>query len=104
PRFAPPKELIALQQVIQSRARPESVVGAPPLQTKAGGSPEAVTSTPAIGGAPMPADVQSKMESAFGADFSQVRLHEGPFAPSVSALAATQGTDIHFAPGLYAPH
>lgn len=56
------------------------------------------------GGKTIPKDVRFKMEEAFGEDFSRVRLHEGPLAQSVGALAATQGTDIHFAPGLYAPH
>lgn len=54
-------------------------------------------------GAPMPAAVQAKMESAFGADLSAVRIHEGPQAQAMGALAYTQGTDIHFAPGQYAP-
>jgi len=54
-------------------------------------------------GQPMPADVQARMEHAFGADFSAVRIHEGQHAPSIGALAYTQGTDIHFAPGAYDP-
>lgn len=57
----------------------------------------------ATGGQPMPGDVQARMEHAFGADFSAVRIHEGPHAPSIGALAYTQGTDIHFAPGAYDP-
>jgi hypothetical protein len=57
----------------------------------------------ATGGAPMPAAVQAKMEHAFGADLSSVRIHEGPRAQAMGALAYAQGTDIHFAPGQYAP-
>jgi hypothetical protein len=45
----------------------------------------------------MPVNVQSKMEGAFNADFSDVKIHE------VGALAYAQGTDIHFAPGQYDP-
>jgi Domain of unknown function (DUF4157) len=56
------------------------------------------------GGSPMPVAVQAKMEHAFGVDFSGVRIHEGPQARAVGALAYTQGTDIHMAPGQYDPH
>jgi hypothetical protein len=55
------------------------------------------------GGAEMPGDVRGKMEAAFGTDFSQVRIHEGPQADAVGAQAYTQGTNIHFAPGQYQP-
>jgi hypothetical protein len=44
------------------------------------------------------------MEGAFGTDFSGVRIHEGPRAAALGALAYTQGPDIHFAPGQYQPH
>jgi hypothetical protein len=54
-------------------------------------------------GQPLPEDVQAKMEGAFGTDFSAVRIHEGRHAEAVGALAYTQGTDIHFAPGQYQP-
>ncbi len=52
----------------------------------------------------MPTDVRAKMEGAFGTDFSGVRIHEGPRARALGALAYTQGADIHFAPGKYQPH
>jgi Domain of unknown function (DUF4157) len=55
------------------------------------------------GGAAMPEAVRGKMETAFGADFSTVRIHEGPQAEAMGALAYTQGTDVHFAPGQYQP-
>ena len=54
-------------------------------------------------GKPMPENVQAKMEGAFGADFSAVRIHEGPRSEALGALAFTQGTDVHFAPGQYQP-
>ena len=42
---------------------------------------------------------------AFFADFSGVRVHpNSPAAPAVGALAYTQGTDIHFAPGQFSPN
>jgi hypothetical protein len=52
----------------------------------------------------LPADVRRKMESAFGADFSAVRIHVGPEASSIGALAFTYGSNIFFAPGQYDLH
>jgi hypothetical protein len=77
-----------------------------PIQAKAGGGPMAVpaaeTGTSSTG-IPMP--VQRKMEASFGADFSDVQVHAGSTdASKLGALAYTQGSDIHFAPGQYDPH
>lgn len=52
----------------------------------------------------IPDDVRQRMENAFATDFSSVRVHpESSQAPEVGALAYTQGTDIHFAPGQFKP-
>jgi ribosomal protein S18 acetylase RimI-like enzyme len=59
---------------------------------------------PKSGGWPLPRDVQKKMEGALGASFSDVRIHVGPEASSIGAIAFTWGSDIHFAPGQYNPH
>src|SRR5579871_468434 len=59
---------------------------------------------PKSGGWPLPRDVQQKMEKALGASFSDVRVHVGPEAASIGAIAFTWGSDIHFAPGQYNPH
>ena len=56
------------------------------------------------GGLPLPDDVRTKMETAFSADFSDVRVHVGREASSLGAIAYTWGTNIHFAPGQYNPH
>jgi ribosomal protein S18 acetylase RimI-like enzyme len=56
------------------------------------------------GGWPLPREIQSKMETALGANFSDVRIHVGPEAASIGAIAFTWGSDIHFAPGQYNPH
>lgn len=49
-------------------------------------------------------DVMSKMEGAFGTSFSDVNFHtESNKASEVGALAYTQGSDIHFAPGQFKP-
>ena len=48
--------------------------------------------------------VQSEVGSAFGADFSDVNIHENSGkASDVGALAFTQGNDVHFAPGQFQP-
>ncbi|MDP5280612.1 DUF4157 domain-containing protein [Sphingomonas sp. DG1-23] len=55
------------------------------------------------GGSPLPQAVLAKMEAAFEADFSQVRVHVGPQASRIGAIAFTTGNDIYFAPGRYVP-
>ena len=54
-------------------------------------------------GVMLPEEVRAKMEAALGMDFSEVRIHVGPQAASVGALAFTRGLDIFFAPGHYQP-
>lgn len=54
-------------------------------------------------GRPIPAAVLSKMEQAFKADFSDVRIFQGPQAASIGAHAFTMGSRIYFAPGQYSP-
>lgn len=54
-------------------------------------------------GRKLPDPVRAGMEAAFGADFSTVRIHVGPQAQSIGALAFTSGNDIFFAPGQYSP-
>nr|DAW02565.1 MAG TPA: protein of unknown function (DUF4157) [Bacteriophage sp.] len=52
----------------------------------------------------IPDDVKQRMEASFNTDFSDVRVHpDSAAAPEVGALAYTQGTDIHFAPGQFKP-
>jgi hypothetical protein len=66
---------------------------APPAQKKSEGS-----------GSSLPGKVQKKMENAFGADFSDVKVHPNSSkASQLKAQAFTQGNDIHFAPGKYNP-
>lgn len=76
-----------------------------PIQRKQQEEPgEEMPSSASGEGTELPDDVQAQMEASFGADFSGVRIHEGPQAASVGALAYTQGTDIHFRPGQFNPH
>ena len=55
------------------------------------------------GGRTLPQAVLAKMEAAFGADFSAVRVHVGPQASRVGAVAFTMGDDVYFAPGKFQP-
>ncbi len=59
-------------------------------------------------GEPLPDSVRSYMEPRFGADFSNVRIHTGTKAATLSkqinARAFTHGRDIYFNRGSYDPH
>jgi len=55
------------------------------------------------GGQPLPPAVLQKMEQVFQTRFNDVRIHVGHHVAAVGALALTQGTHIHFAPGHYNP-
>jgi hypothetical protein len=63
-----------------------------------------VSLQPKTGGQALPTEVRTKMEAAFGTDFSDVRVHVGHEASRIGAIAYTWGTNIHFAPGHYNPH
>lgn len=59
------------------------------------------------GGSPLPKDTRADMESAFGADFSEVRVHTDSEAhnmnESINAKAFTYGQDIYFKNGNFNP-
>jgi len=54
-------------------------------------------------GSPLPGDLQAAAERLFGGDFASVRIHVGPEAARLRALAFTLGEHIWFAPGVYDP-
>ncbi len=54
-------------------------------------------------GRALPEAVRAHMEQALGADFRDVRVHVGPQAESIGAIAFTTGADIYFAPGRFNP-
>jgi len=83
-----------LTEAIQYKTEPASSPRSPTSGAPAGGGGR---------GSPLPDDVRAKMERALGADFSSVRIHEGPEAAAVGAVAYTRGTDIYFQPGQYDP-
>lgn len=92
-------------------ARLQRTVGASPqvqrlvqLQAIADSSPRSTASLAADTARALPGNVRTKMECALGMDFSSVRIHEGPQATAMDAIAYTQGRDVHFAPGYYRPH
>src|SRR5271156_5613136 len=76
----------------------------PTIQCRPGVDAFQVDLRPKSGGWPLPRDVQAKMEAALGANFSDVRVHVGPEASAIGAIAFTWGSDVHFAPGQYNPH
>lgn len=80
---------------VQKKSAPQSRPGIEAFQ---------VDLRPKSGGWPLPRDVQAKMEAALGANFSDVRVHVGPEALAIGAIAFTGGSDVHFAPGQYNPH
>jgi hypothetical protein len=69
--------------------------------------PSIVHETLRSSGQPLDAETRSFMESRFGHDFSQVRIHTdaqaAKSARAVNALAYTVGQDVVFAAGQYAP-
>ncbi len=98
-REAAEEEEIAMSRLQRSEAAPE--VG------MEGGAASADTSA-AIesargGGSPLPGDVRREMEGAFGADFGNVRVHEGGEAADLNqrlaARAFTTGSDIFVGQG-----
>jgi Domain of unknown function (DUF4157) len=56
------------------------------------------------GASGIPKSVQTKMENTLGTNLSDVKVHQNSSkASDVGALAYTQGSDIHVAPGQYNP-
>jgi hypothetical protein len=94
----------ALQARLAQVSRAQN--GAQSIQRKSGPGVEAfrVPLREKSGGLPLPDAVRTKMEAAFSADFSDVRVHIGREASSLGAIAYTWGTNIHFAPGQYSPN
>ena len=58
-------------------------------------------------GEPIPPEEREKLETAFGADLSEARVHRdqeaGELADEADATAFTAGRDIYFASGMYTP-
>jgi len=100
----------------QSKKTPRSSRAAPaqrkleekePVQSKFSvqkSSEQSTVSPPSIGSG-IPDSMQTKMEGALNTSLSGVTVHPNSSkAAKVGALAYTQGTDIHVAPGHYSPN
>ncbi len=82
----------AVQRLVSAPAEESELFNVPDVNLPAPG-----------GGESIPDEVRSKMEGAFGQDFSDVRVHTSSAPASIDALAYTQGHDIHFSPGQFNP-
>lgn len=94
------------EAVVQRKVGEASGDGSTEARTGSAGSSNGVAETGARrpgGGQALPDATRGKMESFFGRDFSGVRVHEGQQAGALGALAYTEGTNLHFAPGQYQP-
>ena len=82
---------------VQAKSTDSPTEGSPDLQTSLNSSKG--------GGSSLSSDTQSSMGSAFGADFSKVRIHTGTEAVQMNkqlgAQAFTHGNDIYFNEGKY---
>lgn len=88
---------------------PVGGAGAVQRSTAVSGAGEcAVAVNPAVlgvigAGQPLPEQLRPQLERLVGADLSGVRVHVGPQAARIGAVAFTTGSNIFFAPGQYQP-
>lgn len=116
--LAPPQPVEVVQPEHEESSAPEQIpvpgLATPPRASSTdplGGSsvdPQTATRLASpTGGRQLPDTVRAPMESAFGADFSQVRVHHDGAAAQlsrdVSAKAFTHGNDIYFGSGTFNP-
>ncbi len=97
----PPKLAVAApaRAVDPSPTRPSA-----PLTSEASPSNHAMVNARAHDATGMTAPVRAKMERAFAQDFSSVRvIPSSARATELAARAFTEGSEIHFAPGKWAP-
>lgn len=80
----------------QRTAQPPAPRGATPVEPGA-------LRLPAGAGRPLPEAERRHMEAVFGTRLADVRIHEGPQASAIGAVAFTLGNEIHFAPGHFVP-
>jgi len=92
-------------QIVQRRAAAQQAPQ-PPMQRIAANAvlvPQTLANRASGPGQPLQPDVRQKMEALFRTSFADVRVHVGPHVAAIGALAFTQSTNIHFAPGQYDP-
>lgn len=83
--------------------RPDPLVPGPQRPTAYLVNPEILRTVLPDPGLPLPRVVLRKMETLLGADLSKVRVHTGPQAVRLGAVAFTSGHDIYFGPEQYQP-
>jgi len=102
------EEEVQTKRLVQREAAPEEEEVQTKSETsadgfKAGKGFETRLNASRGGGAPLPDQTRAFMESRFGADFSDVRIHTGSEAAklnrTISAQAFTQGKDIYLGEG-----
>ena len=74
---------------------------APPSAGPAFRLPPNIDLTRRMPGQPLPPVVQRAMESFFKTSLADVRVHVGPQASAIGAVAFTMGSDLFFAPGRF---
>ena len=100
PAAIAPKPMPGPAKPIGPPATPPPVV--PPIGTAV--ALPATFSLPArAAGQPLPHAVQARMESLFSTSFADVRIHVGPAASAIGALALTHGSQVYFAAGQFNP-
>ncbi|MEM9121501.1 MAG: DUF4157 domain-containing protein [Cyanobacteria bacterium P01_F01_bin.56] len=91
------------------QARVQTAQASPKVQAKGTGHTvpagfEQQLASKRSGGSPLSDEIRAFMEPRFGADFSNVRVHETPdLANAIQAQAFTHGQDIYFNAGKYNP-
>lgn len=87
------------KRAVNGTKHPETTPDQPSLEALRSG---AASPTPEQKGHPvdLPDAMRAKMENAFGADLSSVKLYESKTVADAGAGAVTRGTDIAFAPGM----
>lgn len=96
------------EPVVQRQAAATPAAPAPGAATSASPLSQRATIQQLFGrgdpaGQPLSAPVRTRMESSFGTDFSDVRIHEGSHVSQLGAEAYAQGANVHFAPGNFDP-
>jgi ribosomal protein S18 acetylase RimI-like enzyme len=95
---------VHLQAVLPRTATPQGPVVQRVGNGEAFQLPANLSNFGGAGGQPLPDPVRQKMESFFNTSFADVRVHVGPQASSIGALAFTHGSNLYFAPGQYNPN
>jgi hypothetical protein len=102
-----PRWRLPVSPANHTRLQPSLLVGAAPVGQTGDIAPAQVDAVLTSSGTPMPAALRADMETRFGTNFGNVRLHTnadaGASALAVGARAYTVGSHVVFGPGQFAP-